>query len=244
MLPTRINYKKTLAIYLFFEEVDSPANGVAVEGSQYFKCWLGNRVTIEIPSTARHNISKLKSHLEATSKAHYRLFQVLHARPSTEPATDVECGLAQGTVTMTPQLIAEYKNAADQIPGNVKELLEKQQAASKVPWDEEHFNDLVAKWVATCNQPFAAVNKPEFREMLQYAALHPADKPIVIPKREAVKARIHAMEKEMVEELSAIFLQDIRHGLGPPFVLQDGTQGMSLDEADYTPHTLRYDEPG
>ncbi|KAJ7330967.1 hypothetical protein DFH08DRAFT_940207 [Mycena albidolilacea] len=49
--------KKTLAIYLFFEEVDSPANGVAVEGSQYFKCWLGNRGTIEIPSTARHNVS-------------------------------------------------------------------------------------------------------------------------------------------------------------------------------------------
>jgi hypothetical protein len=45
------------------------------------------------------------------------------------------------------------------------------------------------------DQPFAAVNKPEFREMLQYAALHPADKPIVIPKREAVKARIHAMER-------------------------------------------------
>jgi hypothetical protein len=37
--------------------IDSPANGVAVEGSQYFKCWLGNRVTIEIPSTARHNVS-------------------------------------------------------------------------------------------------------------------------------------------------------------------------------------------
>jgi hypothetical protein len=81
----------------------------------------------------------------------------------------------------------------------------------QVPWDEEHFNDLVAKWVATCNQPFAAVNKPEFREMLQYAALHPADKPIVIPKREAVKARIHAMEKEMVEELSAIFLACSNH---------------------------------
>jgi hypothetical protein len=54
---TTLTNKKTLAIYLFFEEVDSPANGVAVEGSQYFKCWLGNRVIIEIPSTARYNVS-------------------------------------------------------------------------------------------------------------------------------------------------------------------------------------------
>jgi hypothetical protein len=69
----------------------------------------------------------------------------------------------------------------------------------QVPWDKQHFDDLVAKWVAACDQPFTAVKKPEFREMLQYAALHPAEKPIMIPKREAVKSRIQ-------EELSAIFL--------------------------------------
>lgn len=64
---------------------------------------------------------------------------------------------------------------------------------------------MVAKWVAACDQAFIAVNKPEFLEMIKYAALHPAEKIIKIPKDQAVKSRLQAMEKEMVDELKAVF---------------------------------------
>lgn len=63
----------------------------------------------------------------------------------------------------------------------------------------------MAKWVAVCDQPFIAVNKAEFREMLRYSALHPGKKPLDIPKDQSVKERIKQMKEQMETDLAAIF---------------------------------------
>ncbi|KAJ7862488.1 hypothetical protein B0H14DRAFT_3612615 [Mycena olivaceomarginata] len=179
---------KRNVIYIFFEDVDTDADGTVVDGSCYYKCYLGNREIIEVPKSANYNISK------ATSKAHFRWFQVLSKR--SEPPTELERDLAQSKQAMTVELPSKYKTECDQLDGNIKAMLQKQAADAR---------ELVAKWVAVCDQPFIAVNKPEFREMLRYAALHPADKILKIPKDQAVKTKIQNMEKEMVKELAAIF---------------------------------------
>ena len=72
------------------------------------------------------------------------------------------------------------------------------------PWDQNWFKELLAKWVAACDQPFSAVDEPEFRKLLEYTH-HPAKKPLTIPRMQSVKGRIMAMGTDMIEDLKAIF---------------------------------------
>lgn len=74
----------------------------------------------------------------------------------------------------------------------------------QVPWSQEHFEELLAKWVAACDQPFMAVTRDEFRELLQYTHHH-SPMPLKIPSGDSVKLRIEKMNKEMVEGLKKIF---------------------------------------
>ncbi|KAJ7080219.1 hypothetical protein B0H15DRAFT_804195 [Mycena belliarum] len=73
-------------IHFFFEDVTAAADGSVEEGAQYHKCYLGNKDIICITAGSRHDTAKLKKHLMATSKPHFRLWQVLDRRKA--PATD------------------------------------------------------------------------------------------------------------------------------------------------------------
>ncbi|KAJ6536653.1 hypothetical protein B0H10DRAFT_1971905 [Mycena sp. CBHHK59/15] len=83
-------------------------------------------------------------------------------------------------------------------------MFEKQQAAAKVLWDQDHFETLVAKWVAACDQPFVTVMREEFCEMLEYTHHH-SPTPLKIPSPDSVKGNIMRMSSEMVNKLKAIF---------------------------------------
>jgi hypothetical protein len=63
--------------------------------------------------------------------------------------------------------------------------------------DSEDFVDLLAKWVAACDQLFTAVNAPEFREMLEYAYRTP----FYILRDQAAKDRIIKMSDAMKKDL-------------------------------------------
>jgi hypothetical protein len=63
---------------------------------------------------------------------------------------------------------------------------------------------LVANWVAACDQPFSAVEEPEFQELLDYVHRHSNGK-LKIPNRQSVRERIVEMEKEMVDGFRAMF---------------------------------------
>jgi hypothetical protein len=152
-----------------------------------------------------------------TFQTAYRLFQVLYKCDG--PPTPDELELARGSKLMTDDIAVEYAKQADQLRKNIKEMFAKQAATAEVnihysilrgcianfscqePWDQQHFEDLVAKWVAVCDQPFTAVNAPECREMLQYAHR----KLLHIPHDQSVKVRIQTMLTDLEDALKQIF---------------------------------------
>ncbi|KAJ7927159.1 hypothetical protein B0H13DRAFT_1521676, partial [Mycena leptocephala] len=144
----------------FFEEVDQNSDGSVEEGAHYYKCYLGNRKVLKIGRKMNHNINGLKSLL-----AHFRLYKVLNSRDG--PPTNVELALARRSQPMTPEMAAKYLERLDSISNNIQDMFAKQALVSEVPWNQEKFEDLLAKWVAACDQPFTAVDAVEFRELLQ-----------------------------------------------------------------------------
>ncbi|KAF7333142.1 Transposase-like protein [Mycena venus] len=190
-------------IYHFYEKLTTNADSEEEEGTVYWKCWHGNRKTFKITEAMHHNTSKLQQHLRKHFKPLYRLYQVLYKRDS--PPTSDELALAEGTKLMDDDIAAEYALKADQLNMNIKEMFAKQAAAAEEPWDQQHFEDLVAKWVAVCDQPFTAVNAPEFREMLQYAHRKPLD----IPHDKSVKIRIQGMATDLKDALKQIFKENL-----------------------------------
>ncbi|KAJ7884479.1 hypothetical protein B0H13DRAFT_2537367 [Mycena leptocephala] len=127
---------------------------------------------------------------------------VLHARNSTP--TDRERSLASGATELTEAIVAEYAEVGKQLNQNIKAMFEKQAAEARVPWNQDHFETLMAKWVASCDQPFVAVIQDEFCEMLRYV-YHHSPSPLKIPSHEAVKARVQKMsEKCTFRELENI----------------------------------------
>jgi hypothetical protein len=76
--------------------------------------------------------------------------------------------------------------------------------SSQEPWDQEHFEDLLAKWIAACDQPFTIVSEPEFRALLEYTH-HPSKTPLHIPKEDSIRSRIMAMGDDILHNLKNTF---------------------------------------
>ncbi|KAJ7890218.1 hypothetical protein B0H13DRAFT_1887692 [Mycena leptocephala] len=197
---TAVNWVKRNAIYLFYNEVKTDVTGASVEGSRYYKSFFGNGAILEMTKGSNYNTrSKFPSlacfkrpdsayGTQGPSRENiHRLFEVLQHRKG--PATDRERSLACGVSPVTDEIAAEYVAEVEDINQNIKAMFEKQAEDARVPWDQEHFEDLVAKWVAACDQPFTAVVTDEFREMLEYTHHHSL-KPLNIPSDESVKNRI------------------------------------------------------
>jgi hypothetical protein len=60
---------------------------------------------------------------------------------------------------------------------------------------------LLTKWLVVCDQPFDSVEKPEFRELLQY--IH--RKALKIPKRTTMHRRVMDMGKTAIESTAEMF---------------------------------------
>ena len=74
---------------------------------------------------------------------------------------------------------------------------------SKGPWNQEKFEDLLAKWVVATDQPFYMVDEPEFRDLLMYT--HHPSLNLKIPHRDTIKRRIMTMGKDTVEATKQMF---------------------------------------
>lgn len=68
------------------------------------------------------------------------------------------------------------------------------------PWNQAHFEELLAKWVAACDQPFTAVADPEFQDLLRYVHLH-TGRVLRIPAANTIQRRILALGDEVEEKL-------------------------------------------
>jgi hypothetical protein len=115
------------------------------------------------------------------------------------PAEDLL--IAKGEQPMTPEVARRYQSKVDKIEGNIASALQKQAAklmvsypclfstfltSNQEPWDQNHFEELLAKWIASCDQPFSVVLEPEFRALLNYVHYH-SGRVLRIPGPKAVR---------------------------------------------------------
>ncbi|KAJ7773533.1 hypothetical protein B0H14DRAFT_3508775 [Mycena olivaceomarginata] len=127
--PPKPPRRKRNPIYYFFEEFDQHGDGSVEEGARYYKCYLGNRKVLKIGRKMNHNTHGLQSHLQSHFIAHYRLYKVLNSRAG--PPTDVELAVARGKTPVTAEMAAEYLQNLESISSNIKDMFEKQAAASE-----------------------------------------------------------------------------------------------------------------
>jgi hypothetical protein len=74
----------------------------------------------------------------------------------------------------------------------------------KGPWEQDKFEEMLAKWVVATDQPFYAVDDPEFRDLLMYTH-HPSPN-LKIPHRDAIKRRVMKMGEDTIEATKEMFL--------------------------------------
>jgi hypothetical protein len=58
------------------------------------------------------------------------------------------------------------------------------------------FEKLLTEWMVACDQPFEEVDRPEFRQLLEYTHLGPSLK---IPHRQTMKNRVMKMGEDTIE---------------------------------------------
>ncbi|KAF5319077.1 hypothetical protein D9758_018663 [Tetrapyrgos nigripes] len=181
-------------IYLFFEEVHSDVDGSKEEGVKYFKCWHGSQRVLKITKKMRGNLNGLVGHLRSHFIAYYQMYEVLNKR--SEPPTEEEINIASGKVRLDPDVARSYLEQLESLSHNIKDMFA-QQSSKEEPWDQDKFEDLLARWCAACNQPFTSVEDPEFRALLQYTR-HPGRDDLKIPSAKSVRYRIMKMNDDIV----------------------------------------------
>jgi hypothetical protein len=82
--------------------------------------------------------------------------------------------------------------------------------AGNLPWDQNRFEELLAKWVAACDQPFSAVEEPEFRDLLGYVHIH-SGRVLRIPNPVTVQRRVLEMGVDVEQKLKDIFAVGLCH---------------------------------
>ena len=70
------------------------------------------------------------------------------------------------------------------------------------PFSQETWTRLVSEWVAACDQPFDAVEQPEFKRLIEYTTR--CNTTIKIPSSSTVKDSIMTMGDETVEDLKTL----------------------------------------
>ncbi|KAF5372594.1 hypothetical protein D9758_005206 [Tetrapyrgos nigripes] len=110
--------------------------------------------------------SALTGHLKCHFLAHCPMYEVLHQRQ--EPPTQEEKDIASNKISLDSDAAKDYLKKLDTISNNIQSMFEKQLTVKQEPWDQAKFEELLAKWMAACDQLFTAVKDPEFQELLQY----------------------------------------------------------------------------
>ena len=146
----------------------------------------------------------------------YRLYLLLKDR--AEPPTDEEKDIAGGRKSLDAAKAAEYVKHLEKSSTNIVNLFNQQHQQAAVrplpifdrnlieihcfvqeqSWDQDTFERLLSEWIVACDQPFDEVEKPEFRQLLEYTHLRPS---LHIPHRGAVKKRIMKMGEDTIEDV-------------------------------------------
>lgn len=76
--------------------------------------------------------------------------------------------------------------------------------AFQEPWNQSHFEELLAKWIAVTDQPFSVVEEPEFKTLLNYLHHH-STRILALPSAETIRRRIMTMGVEIEKKLTDMF---------------------------------------
>ncbi|KAJ8515669.1 hypothetical protein ONZ45_g6946 [Pleurotus djamor] len=189
-------------IYHFYEEVPVGADGRSNVGDKHFKCYHGHRKILTITKAMRYSLNGLTGHLKTHFPAMYRLYLVLKFR--TTGPTDSEIAIAHAETVLDAETAATYVSSLEQASENIVAAFNRQATQAKGPWDQDKFEELLAKWIIACDQPFDEVDKPEFRQLLEYTH-HPSPNPLHVPHRTAVRNRVMKMGEETVRNIKKMF---------------------------------------
>ncbi|GLB44045.1 putative protein dimerization activity [Lyophyllum shimeji] len=189
-------------IYLFYEVVARSVDGSTGDpGDVHYRCYHGNHKILTVKKTMKSNVSGLVAHLKTNFPPMHQLYTVLQARGS--PPTPDEIAFAAGKKTLDASTQSKWLKELENTSNNLKKAFAAQQAQAAGPWDQEKFEELITKWVIACDQPFDAVEKPEYIDMMNYAH-HPASS-IKLPSREGVRRRVMKMGEDTVKGIRKMF---------------------------------------
>lgn len=119
----------------------------------------------------------------------YRLYLAMKERPPDEITPEV-ISIASGRSELDVAAMGEWLGKYEATSSTIQNAFKKQLEAAAGPWDQEKFEDLLAKWIVATDQPFYTVDDPEFRDFVMYTH-HPAT--LHIPHRNTIKTRVMKM---------------------------------------------------
>jgi len=103
----------------------------------------------------------------------------------------------------------------------------------KGPWDQNHFEELLAKWITATDQLFYMVEKPEFHALMMYTHHHSPS--LKIPYHDAIKKQIMKMGEDSIKAIKHMFqvckhlLLIHYHSYNLPQTTVEGKISISLD---------------
>ncbi|KAF8988020.1 hypothetical protein BDQ17DRAFT_1435252 [Cyathus striatus] len=103
-------------------------------------------------------IGNPKSANETMSK----FYNIINNQPCSEGITQEEIDIASGNVSLSDRKAAKFLERLEKKSENIQKAFATQEEHAKGPWDQEQFEQLLASWVITCDQPFEEVEQPEF----------------------------------------------------------------------------------
>ncbi|RXW19302.1 hypothetical protein EST38_g6551 [Candolleomyces aberdarensis] len=140
------------------------------------------------------NPKDMVEHLRSSFPTMYNLYLGLKEQKS--PASDMEAAVASGSADSDKPSVQELLQSLKNCTQTIEQAFEQQ---TRNTWDQASFERLLVEWIATCNQPFDEVEKPEFRCLLEY--IHsPSHKALNIPHRSTIRCRLMKMGKDAVQK--------------------------------------------
>ncbi|KAF8223657.1 hypothetical protein L208DRAFT_1516345, partial [Tricholoma matsutake] len=197
------------SIYYFYKKVEENANGEAgIPGDQHFKCLHGTMKVLTITKKMKYLLnayqgSQLQQDLKSASAVMYRLYLAMNDCPSDQIMAE-EFDIASGKKVLDPGVASEWLNQLESANMDIRKAFNKQVEAAAGPWDQEKFEDLLAKWIVATDQPFYTVDEPKFCDLMMYTH-HPSPN-LKIPHRDTVRRWIMKMGDDTIEDTKQMCL--------------------------------------
>ena len=126
----------------------------------------------------------------------------MKTRPQDEITPEV-IAIASGKAVLDSVAMMQWLGTYESTSSTIQSAFKRQADTAAGPWEQEKFEDMLAKWVVVTDQPFYTVDEAEFRDLLIYT--HHPSPDLKIPHRDAIKRRIMKMGEDTVAATRQMF---------------------------------------